>query len=136
MAKIARVPVENQITTQSVVKIAIKFSPCIEQNPQWKKKFERKGNKKRIVVNITEERQRTSCPRVRVTKLQARLPRLIVIVPYKIIFSVPKVPSWKRSPSWGYYICLPVCSTQYSVASMHSAAFRNAIIKEEKIKKN
>ena len=29
MAKIPRVPVENQITTLSVVKIAIKFSPCI-----------------------------------------------------------------------------------------------------------
>ena len=28
MAKIPRVPVENQITTLSVVKIAIKFSPC------------------------------------------------------------------------------------------------------------
>ena len=29
MAKIPRVPVENQIITLSVVKIAIKFSPCI-----------------------------------------------------------------------------------------------------------
>ena len=29
MAKISRVPVENQITTLSVVKITIKFSPCI-----------------------------------------------------------------------------------------------------------
>ena len=28
VAKISRVPVENQITTLSVVKIAIKFSPC------------------------------------------------------------------------------------------------------------
>ena len=28
VAKIPRVPVENQITTLSVVKIAIKFSPC------------------------------------------------------------------------------------------------------------
>ena len=28
MAKIPRVPVENQIITVSVVKIAIKFSPC------------------------------------------------------------------------------------------------------------
>ena len=28
MAKIPRVPVENQITTQSEVKIAIKSSPC------------------------------------------------------------------------------------------------------------
>ena len=28
MAKILRVPVENQITTLGVVKIAIKFSPC------------------------------------------------------------------------------------------------------------
>ena len=28
MAKNPRVPVENQITTLSVVKIAIKFSPC------------------------------------------------------------------------------------------------------------
>ena len=28
LAKIPRVPVENQITTLSVVKIAIKFSPC------------------------------------------------------------------------------------------------------------
>ena len=31
MAKIPRVPVENQITTLSVVKIAIKFSPCNER---------------------------------------------------------------------------------------------------------
>ena len=29
VAKIPRVPVENQITTLSVVTIAIKFSPCI-----------------------------------------------------------------------------------------------------------
>ena len=29
MAKIPRVPVEYQITTLSMVKIAIKFSPCI-----------------------------------------------------------------------------------------------------------
>ena len=29
VAKIPRVPVENQITTLSVVKIAIEFSPCI-----------------------------------------------------------------------------------------------------------
>ena len=28
VAKISRVPIENQITTLSVVKIAIKFSPC------------------------------------------------------------------------------------------------------------
>ena len=28
VAKIPRVPVENQITTLSVVKIATKFSPC------------------------------------------------------------------------------------------------------------
>ena len=28
VAKIPRVPVENQITTLSVVKIAIRFSPC------------------------------------------------------------------------------------------------------------
>ena len=28
IVKIPRVPVENQITTLSVVKIAIKFSPC------------------------------------------------------------------------------------------------------------
>ena len=28
VAKIRRVPVENQITTLGVVKIAIKFSPC------------------------------------------------------------------------------------------------------------
>ena len=28
VAKIPRVPVENQITTLSVVKIAVKFSPC------------------------------------------------------------------------------------------------------------
>ena len=28
VAKIPRVPVENQITTLSMVKIAIKFSPC------------------------------------------------------------------------------------------------------------
>ena len=28
VAKIPRVPVENQITTLSVVKIAIEFSPC------------------------------------------------------------------------------------------------------------
>ena len=28
VAKIPRVPVENQVTTLSVVKIAIKFSPC------------------------------------------------------------------------------------------------------------
>ena len=28
VGKIPRVPVENQITTLSVVKIAIKFSPC------------------------------------------------------------------------------------------------------------
>ena len=28
MAKIPRVPVENEVTTLSVVKIAIKFSPC------------------------------------------------------------------------------------------------------------
>ena len=28
VAKIPRLPVENQITTLSVVKIAIKFSPC------------------------------------------------------------------------------------------------------------
>ena len=34
MAKIPRVPVENQITTLSVVKIAIKFSPCKKSN--WK----------------------------------------------------------------------------------------------------
>ena len=31
MAKFPKVPVENQITTRSVVKIAIKFSPCIFQ---------------------------------------------------------------------------------------------------------
>ena len=30
MAKIPRVPVENQINTLSMVKIAIKFSPCTE----------------------------------------------------------------------------------------------------------
>ena len=29
VAKIPRVPVENQITTLGVVKITIKFSPCI-----------------------------------------------------------------------------------------------------------
>ena len=29
LAKIPRVPVENQITTLNVVKIAIKFSPCM-----------------------------------------------------------------------------------------------------------
>ena len=29
VAKIPRVPVENQITTLRVVKIAIKFSPCM-----------------------------------------------------------------------------------------------------------
>ena len=29
VAKIPRVPVENQITTLSVVKIAMKFSPCM-----------------------------------------------------------------------------------------------------------
>ena len=34
MAKISRVPVENQITTLSVVKIAIKFSPCTP-SPDW-----------------------------------------------------------------------------------------------------
>ena len=31
VAKIPRVPVENQITTPSVVKFAIKFSPCIKE---------------------------------------------------------------------------------------------------------
>ena len=31
VAKILRVPVENQITTLSVVKIAIKFSPCTRE---------------------------------------------------------------------------------------------------------
>ena len=31
VAKISRVPVENQITTLNVVKIAIKFSPCVWQ---------------------------------------------------------------------------------------------------------
>ena len=36
VAKISRVPVENQITTLNVVKIAIKFSPCkaLENNPE------------------------------------------------------------------------------------------------------
>ena len=29
VAKIPRVPVENQITTHSVVKMSIKFSPCV-----------------------------------------------------------------------------------------------------------
>ena len=31
VAKIPRMPVENQITTLSVVKIAINFSPCINE---------------------------------------------------------------------------------------------------------
>ena len=31
MAKIPRVPVENQITTLSMVKIAIKFYPCVKR---------------------------------------------------------------------------------------------------------
>ena len=35
VAKIPRVPVENQITTLSVVKIAIKFTPCkVKTTPQ------------------------------------------------------------------------------------------------------
>ena len=36
VAKIPRVPVENQITTLSVVKIAIKFSPCTSSNKEKK----------------------------------------------------------------------------------------------------
>ena len=37
MAKIPRVPVENQVTTLSVVKIAIKFSPCINSQ-SWRRR--------------------------------------------------------------------------------------------------
>ena len=47
VAKIPRVPVENQITTLSVVKIAIKFSPCsilVLKKKKYAYKEQRTGN--------------------------------------------------------------------------------------------
>ena len=47
VAKIPRVPVENQITILSAVKIAIKFSPCTFKSSNWKKLT---NNKKLISI--------------------------------------------------------------------------------------
>ena len=73
-AKISRVPVENQITTLSVVKIAIKFSPCthsfiirgytifrngnlakcIQEKIAGRKVIPPSGSKASVVANICE----------------------------------------------------------------------------------
>ena len=63
LAKIPRVTVENQITTLSVVKIAIKFSPCSEcdsddflyvRESQKNGPLEKKSPEKRYFRNVIQ----------------------------------------------------------------------------------
>ena len=52
MAKIPRVPVEKKITTPSVVKIAIKFSPCTVKKFARKIQLREKKQDARLKVNL------------------------------------------------------------------------------------
>ena len=105
VAKIPRVPVENQITTLSVVKIATKFSPC-----RWRLKLDVEFFlylfliRKSFVINDWNKVEGINYLKIRKKIVLAFVFREISSIIYTLWFCC-ELQRCRESPTWIFLLC-------------------------------